>query len=74
MFEKIENILSEQGHIKIKIYSLEYIIEFQNNVYKIYAELYPNKYYDYNSLKDLFDYFTIYNENLISNISRIIIL
>lgn len=74
MFENIKNEIEKNNAVKLKIYSLEYLIEKKDNYYMIYALLYANNISKYNSLEELFEYFTIYNENLYQTIDRIIIL
>ncbi len=69
-YNLIENILSNNKMIRLKIYTLEYKIEF-NDKYIIYPILYQNRKYSYNSLKELFENYTIYNEPIIQNIDRI---
>lgn len=74
MFEEVKNILEKNNAVKLKIYSLEYSIEKKENQYLIYALLYANKINKYSSLEELFESFTIYNENLYQILDRIIIL
>lgn len=69
-YNLIENILSNNKMIRLRIYTLEYKIEF-NDKYIIYHILYQNRKYSYNSLKELFENYTIYNEPIIQNIDRI---
>ena len=58
-------IIYNSRKIKLKIYDLEYIIEFNNDKYIIYHVLYQNRKYSYNSLKELFENYMIYNEPII---------
>lgn len=71
LLNMLESKLNETRKVKLKIYALEYFIELDNNEYIIYPELYMNRKSKYKSLKELFEEYTIYNENLLSNISRI---
>ena len=52
-YNLIENILSNNKMIRLRIYTLEYKIVF-NDKYIIYPILYQNRKYSYNSLKELF--------------------
>lgn len=70
----IENKLNDNKKVKLKIYALEYIIELDNGEYIIYSELYLSRISKYKSLKELFQNYTIYNENLIDNLNRIAII
>lgn len=72
-YNLIENILSNNKMIRLRIYALEYKIEF-NDKYIIYPILYQNRKYSYNSLKELFENYMIYNEPIIQNVDRIRIL
>ena len=74
MINVIDNILNNKKTIKLKIYSLVYIIELIEDYYVIYPELYDNRKKRYNSLNDMFNSYTIYNESLIDSINRIIII
>lgn len=67
----IEEIIKKNSLVKLKIYGLEYIIELKDNKYTIYPILYGDKKNNYNNLKQLFDEYTIYNENLSNNMNRI---
>lgn len=74
LFNLIENKLVENNKVKLKIYALEYIIELENSEYIIYPELYLNRKSKYKFLKELFQNYTIYNENLLDNINGITII
>lgn len=74
LFNLIENKLVENNKVKLKIYALEYIIELENSEYIIYPELYLNRKLKYKFLKELFQNYTIYNENLLDNINGITII
>lgn len=69
-YNLIENILSNNKMIRLRIYTLEYKIEL-NDKYIIYPILYQNRKYSYNSLKELFENYMIYNEPIIQNIDKI---
>lgn len=67
----IEEIIKQNKYIHLKIYGLIYKIELNDNLYTIYLILYKDKKKEYNSLKQLFNEYTIYNGNLSDNINRI---
>ena len=69
----IEEKLDENKKVKLKIYTLEYFIELNDKKYIIYPELYTNRKAEYKTLKELFEEYTIYNENLLDNVDRITI-
>lgn len=71
MINVIDNILNNKKTIKPKIYSLVYVIELIEDYYVIYPKLYDNRKNRYNSLNDMFNSYTIYNESLIDSINRI---
>lgn len=74
MIEKIEQILSNKGIVKIKLYSLIYSVELTNNKYIVYADYYENIKKEYNSLIELMTKFEVYNESILENIERVILL
>lgn len=74
MIEKIEQILSNKGIVKIKLYSLIYSVELINNKYIVYADYYENIKKEYNSLIELMTKFEVYNESILENIERVILL
>lgn len=67
----IDEIIKQNNSIKLKIFALEYMIEFKDNKYIIYAALYQNRKSEYNSLKELFENYMIYNEPIIQSMDRI---
>lgn len=71
--EQIKSILETKGTVKFKLYSLDYIIEkTEDNKYSIYPELYNDKHKKtFSSVDELLDSYTVYNENISSNIERI---
>lgn len=73
MVQKINDIINSKGRIIIKIYSLKYVIEFIDDRYYIYAELYKDRKQTYFSLEELFNNYMIYNEPLIDILNQIII-
>lgn len=70
----LEEKLDENKKVKLKIYALEYFIEIIDKKYIIYPELYTNRKAEYKTLKELFEEYTIYNENLLDNVDRITIM
>ena len=65
-YESIKNEFTANNRIKFKLYSLEYLIEQVDNYVQIYAIDYPTRKSKYNSLEELFNDFTVYNEPLIT--------
>ena len=70
-YESIKNEFESNSRIKFKLYSLEYLIERVDNYVQVYAIDYPTRKSKYNTLEDLFNNFTVYNESLISLINNI---
>ena len=60
-----------KNKVKFKLYSLEYSIEKVNNYVQVYAIDYPTRKSKYNTLEDLFNNFTVYNEPLITLLGNI---
>lgn len=74
IIEKIKEIYNNVNEVHFKIYSLEYTIKKENERTIIYADLYSGKKESYNNIDELLNNFTIYNETLIDNESRILII
>ena len=73
-YDSMKNEFEEKNIIKFKLYSLEYLIEKVGNYVQVYAIDYPTRKSKYNSLEELMNNFTVYNEplgTLISNIKTI---
>ncbi len=64
----------KNNEVKFKLFSLEYIIQKVNNNVEVYPLLYPNRKNTYSSLDEALNYFTVYNESIIENIDRVILL
>lgn len=67
----MKNEFELYNHIKFKLYSLEYLIERVDNYVQVYVIDYPTRKSKYNTLEDLFNNFTVYNEPLITLINNI---
>lgn len=61
----------KNSKIKIKLYSLEYMIEQLNNVVEVYAIDDATRKKQYKSFDDAINNFTVYNESLASQINKI---
>lgn len=70
-YESIKNEFESNNRVKFKLYSLEYLIERVDNYVQVYAIDYPTRKSKYNTLEELFNNFTVYNESLISLINNI---
>lgn len=71
---KLIEIYQNQKEVRFKLYSLEYIIKEENNLVVIYPLLYPQKKSRYKTIDELLNYYMIYNESIIENIDRLIII
>lgn len=74
IIEKMKDVFNNNSEVHFKIYTLEYTIKKDNDNVIIYADLYNGKKEIYNSLDELLNNFTIYNETLIENEDRILII
>lgn len=63
--EKIKNILEQNKKVSFKLYSLDYIIQYNNNLVELYSPTYPNDIRRYRSIEELLNTFTVYNETLV---------
>lgn len=71
---KLIEIYQNQKEVRFKLYSLEYIIKEDNNSVVIYPLLYPQKKSKYKTIEELLNYYMIYNESILENIDRLIII
>ena len=69
--DNIKTIFNEKREVHFKLYSLEYTIKEVDNKILVYADLYDNKKESYNTIDEVLNYFTIYNESIIDNQNRI---
>ena len=69
--EKIKTLFNQKGEVHFKLYSLEYTIKKENDEILVFADLYATRKQRYNSLDEALSDFTIYNESLIENETRI---
>lgn len=69
--ETIKNIFQEKKEVHFKLFSLEYTIIEKDGFVLIYEDLYCNKQKKYKTIDDVLEYYTIYNESIISNQDRI---
>lgn len=72
-YEELEKVFKNNKRIKFRLFSLEYIIEIIDNKVVIYPEMYPRRKQEYFSFDAIMNYYHIYNEPLIENIDRIIL-
>ena len=70
-YESLKADFEKTNSFKFKLYSLEYLIEKADNYIQIYAIDYPSRKSKYNSLEELLNNFTIYNEPLITLLNNI---
>lgn len=73
-FEELKNKFITNNKLKFKLYSLEYVVETVDNRVEIYATYYQTRKNSYNSFDELMNNYTVYNEPLINQINRIIVL
>lgn len=71
VYDDIKKIFITNNKLKFKLYSLEYIVEQEENCVEIYAIYYENRKKQYNSFDELMNNFTVYNEPLINQMNRI---
>ena len=73
-YETLNTEFETKKTIKFKLYSMEYVVEQKDNYVEIYAIYYEKRKSKYNSFKELFEKYTIYNEPLITLLDRIVLL
>lgn len=70
-YESIKREFETSNRVKFKLYSLEYLIERADNYVQVYAIDYPTRKSKYNTLEELFNNFTVYNEPLVTVLNNI---
>lgn len=73
-FVKLNELFEKQGEVRFKLYSLEYIIKKIDNKIIVHPILYENRKSFFNSFEEALSNYTIYNENIIQNIDKVIII
>lgn len=74
VLNELKERYEKNNEVKFKLFSLEYIIQKNDNGVEVYPLLYSNRKNLYSSLEDALNYYTIYNESIIENIDRVILL
>lgn len=70
---RIKELFVANKEVHFKLFSLDYTIkQIDNNVVIIYADIYSSRPSKYNTIDELLNNYTIYNEALIDNGNRII--
>lgn len=72
--KELKEIFEKDREVRLKLYSLEYVIKEIDNKIAVYLILYETKKNFYNSFEDALDNYTVYNESIIDNIDRLIII
>lgn len=73
-YNQLCNLFNEKNKLQFKLYSLEYNVELIDNKVVIYAIYYEKDKHYYDSFEDLMNNYNVYNEPLINQLNRIIIL
>lgn len=74
VLNELKERYEKNNEVKFKLFSLEYIIQKADDKVVIYPLLYSNRKSAYSSLDETLNYYTIYNESIIENMDRIILL
>lgn len=70
---KIRELFVANKEVHFKLFNLDYTIkQVDDNVVIIYADIYSGRPSRYNTIDELLNNFTIYNETLIDNDNRMI--
>ena len=72
--KELKELFEREHEVRFKLYSLEYVIKEMDNKIAVYPILYETKKNFYNSFEDALNNYTVYNESVIDNIDRIIII
>ena len=72
--KELKELFERNREVRFKLYSLEYAIKEMDNKITVYPILYETKKSFYNSFEDALNKYTVYNESIIDNIDRLILL
>ena len=72
--KELKELFERNREVRFKLYSLEYVIKEMDNKINVYPILYETKKSFYNSFEDALNNYTVYNESIIDNIDRLILL
>ena len=72
--KELKELFERNREVRFKLYSLEYAIKEMDNKITVYPILYETKKSFYNSFEDALNNYTVYNESVIDNIDRVILL
>ena len=70
-FKELQEMFDSTNKIVFKLYSLEYVIEKDDNFITAYAKDYSGRKKKYNTFKETMNNFKIYTEPLINQIDKI---
>jgi len=71
---ELKKIFAKKKQIKFALYNLEYIIKQIDDIVIVYPCLYETRKCMYNSLEEALHNYTVYNESIIENMDRLILL
>lgn len=72
--KELKELFEREHEVKFKLYSLKYVIKEIDNKIAVYPILYETKKSLFNSFEDALNNYTVYNESIIDNIDRLIII
>ena len=72
--KQLKELFESKREVIFKLYSLEYIIKEVDNKIAVYPILYETKKSLFDSFEEALNNYTVYNESIIDNIDRLIIL
>lgn len=73
-YETLLKKFNEKKVVKFKLYSLDYVVEQKENYVEIKASYYEKRLHKFKSFEDLMENYTVYNEPLLNQMDRIIII
>ncbi len=73
-YNQLCSLFNEKSKLHFKLYSLDYIVEKTDNMVVIYAIYYEKDKHYYSSFEELMNNYTVYNEPLINQLNRFILL
>ena len=74
VLNELKERYEKNNEVKFKLFSLEYIIYKIDNSVVVCPLLYSNRKSTYSTLDEALNYFTVYNESIMENIDRVILL
>ena len=73
-YESLLNKFNEKKILKFRLYSIYYVIEQKDDRVEITTSYYEKRLHHFKSFEELMTYYTVYNEPLLNQMERMIMI